>query len=87
MNEPLPTATGDWTTNDFATFTGNRALVSGIDQSVSHHLEMRLSYVDGPDNDVIDIYLDGNLIGSTTTFENYRDFHLGQDHDTAAGET
>ena len=49
VNEPL--ATGDWTTNDFDAFTGNRTLISGVDQTVSHHLEMRLTYVDGSDND------------------------------------
>ena len=85
VNEPLPTVAGDWSTDDFNAYTGNRTLVSGIDQSVTYHLEMRLTYLDGPHNDRIDIYLDGNLIGSTTTFENFRDFHLGQDHDTAAG--
>ena len=82
VNEPL--ATGDWTSNDFDAFTGNRTLISGVDQTVSHHLEMRLTYVDGSDNDVIGIYLDGALIGTTTTFENYHDFHLEQDHDAAA---
>jgi Ca2+-binding RTX toxin-like protein len=83
VNEPLANVNGDWANNNFVAFTGNRTLVSGIDQSVSHHLEMRLTYVDGPNNDRIDIYLDGAFIGSTTTFENYRDFHLGQDHATA----
>ena len=34
---------------------------------------MKLAYVDGPNNDVIDIYLDGAKIGTTTTFENYHD--------------
>ena len=86
VNEP--TNAGDWAVNDFNAFTGNCTLVSDVDQSVSHHLEMRLTYVDGPDNDRIDIYLDGNLIGSTTTFENYRDFSPdlapNQDHDTNA---
>ena len=72
VNEP--TTAGDWAVNNFSAFTGNRTLVSGIDQSVSHHLEMRLTYVDGQNNDRIDIYLDGALIGTTTTFENYRDF-------------
>ena len=72
VNEP--TAAGGWTVDNFDAFTGNRTLVSGIDQSVSHHIDMRLTYVDGPNNDRIDIYLDGALIGSTTTFENYRDF-------------
>ena len=32
---------------------------------------MRLDYVDGQNNDRIDIYLDGQYIGQTTTFENY----------------
>ena len=82
VNEPL--ATGDWATNDFDAFTGNRTLISGVDQTVSHHLEMRLTYVDGSGNDQIGIYLDGALIGTTTTFENYHDFHLEQDHDAAA---
>ena len=85
VNEP--TNAGDWAVNDFNAFTGNRTLVSDVDQSVSHHLEMRLTYVDGG-NDRIDIYLDGNRIGSTTTFENYRDFSPdlapNQDHDTNA---
>ena len=86
VNEP--TNAGDWAVNDFNAFTGNRTLVSDVDQSVSHHLEMRLTYVDGPDNDRIDIYLDGALIGTTTTFENYRDsspdLAPNQDHDTNA---
>ena len=50
-----------------------RELVSGVDPTASHTLEMRLEYLDGPDNDVIQIYLDGKLIGSSTTFENFRD--------------
>ncbi|MEA2874670.1 MAG: hypothetical protein QOH67_4998, partial [Hyphomicrobiales bacterium] len=50
-----------------------RELVANVDPTVSHTLEMRLQYVDGPDNDLINIYLDSQYIGSTTTFENYRD--------------
>ena len=38
-----------------------------------------MSYVDGANNDVIGVYLDGQLIGETTTFENYHDA-LGGDH-------
>ncbi len=41
---------------------------------------MRLTYVDGQDNDVIQIYLDGEIIGTTTTFENYRDVLGLQNH-------
>ena len=44
---------------------------------------MELTYYDGADNDVINIYLDGELVGTTTTFENYRDWLL-DDHATNA---
>jgi Ca2+-binding RTX toxin-like protein len=82
VNEPL--TDGNWANNSFTGFTGNRELISGVDPSVEHTLEMRLAYVDGSDNDVIGIYLDGVQIGTTTTFENYREFHLALDHDTEA---
>ncbi len=79
-----PLLDGDWdtgngTVNDFSAFTGNRELISGVDASQSHEIELRLTYVDGPNNDVIQVYLDGVLIGTTTTFENYRDA-LGGEH-------
>ncbi len=75
VNEPL--TDGSWTTNTFDAFTGNRTLVDGLDGGGAqwHNLEMVLRFVDGQDNDVIDIFLDGSHIGTTTTFENYRDFH------------
>ena len=50
-----------------------RELVSGVDPTTAHTLQMRLTYVDGPNNDVIQVFLDGQLIGTTTTFENFRD--------------
>jgi Ca2+-binding RTX toxin-like protein len=50
-----------------------RELASGVDPTVAHTLQMRLTYVDGQNNDVIGIYLDGKYIGQTTTFENYHD--------------
>src|SRR5262249_44294176 len=55
------TAPNDW-----------RELVSHVDPTVWHDIELRLTYHDGANNDVIDVYLDGQLIGTTTTFENYR---------------
>ncbi len=80
VNEP--TTTNDiWTTGqDFTAFTGNVELIGGIDASRSHEIELRLTYVDGANNDVIKVYLDGELIGSTTTFENYRDWFAGTTH-------
>jgi hypothetical protein len=81
VNEPL--LDGNWTNNDFTAFTGNRTLVDGVDASAWHTIELRLSYVDGADNDVIQVYLDGSLIGVTTTFENYRDALGGTHPDNA----
>jgi RTX calcium-binding nonapeptide repeat (4 copies) len=62
------TAPNDW-----------RELVSHVDPTVWHDIELRLTYFDGANNDAIDVYLDGELIGTTTTFENYRDA-LGGTH-------
>ncbi|WP_417490519.1 calcium-binding protein, partial [Maricaulis sp.] len=74
--------TGD-VDNDFTAFTGNRTIVEGLDNTREYEISLILRFVDGSDNDVIDIYVDGEWVGSTTTFENYTEFHLGQDHDTA----
>lgn len=82
VNEP--TTAGEWVAG-FDAFTGNRELVSGVDASVAHSLEMRVRYFDGPDNDVVSIYLDGKLIGTSTTLENYYDYQVeGEDHATYA---
>jgi len=72
-----PLLNGDWDTgpdlNNFTPYTGNRTLVSGINAAVGHTLSMVATYNGGQDSDVVHVFLDGQLIGSTTTFENYRD--------------
>ncbi|MEO1190176.1 MAG: hypothetical protein AAFY02_00325 [Pseudomonadota bacterium] len=75
VNDPTTTPFV-WNPNDFAAFTGNRTLIDGLDSGGAqwHRIDMILRFEDGPDNDVIDIFLDGNLIGTTTTFENFRDW-------------
>src|SRR5205085_543465 len=60
-----------------------RELVTGVDPAAQHTLEMRLAYVDGQNNDRIDVYLAGQYIGQTTTFENYHD-SLGGSHNANA---
>jgi Ca2+-binding RTX toxin-like protein len=72
VNEP--TKDGDWTVNDFSFETGNRTLVDGLDPAAWHNIQLTLVANDGPDNDVIQVYVDGKLVGTTTTFENYRDY-------------
>ncbi|WP_299399152.1 right-handed parallel beta-helix repeat-containing protein [Pelagibius sp.] len=81
-----PTTTNDqWYTNDYTAFSGNRTVVEGLDVDGAqwHQLEMVLRFNDGADNDVIEIYLDGQLIGTSTTFENYWNW-LDDDHDANA---
>ena len=75
------TTNGQWYTNDYTAFTGNRTLVEGLDADGAkwHTLEVVLRFKDGPDNDVIEYYLDGQLIGTSTTFENYWNW-LKDDH-------
>ena len=80
-----PTADGQDFTGDETDPAPNdwRELVAGVNPNVQHTLEMRLDYVDGANNDVIGVYLDGQLIGETTTFENFHD-GLGGTHITNA---
>ncbi len=69
-----PDTSGNFTGNDTAAAPNDwRQLVSGVDPTTSHSIELRLDYVDGPNNDVIGVYLDGKEIGTTTTFENFHD--------------
>ncbi|MEF8761583.1 MAG: cadherin domain-containing protein [Candidatus Accumulibacter sp. UW25] len=78
-----PMLNGHWDTgpdtDNFTAYTGNRTLISGVDASDTHIFSMVVRYVAGANNDVVDVYLDGAHIGSTTTFENYRDA-LGGTH-------
>ncbi|GAB5471039.1 MAG: hypothetical protein Kilf2KO_40690 [Rhodospirillales bacterium] len=72
VNEP--NSEGGFGPGDFSAFSGNRTLIEGVDLGGAewHNLEMILRFEDGPDNDVIDFFLDGQHIGSSTTFENFR---------------
>ena len=81
VNEPH--LDGSWANDDFSAFTGNRTLIDHIPAGGWLNIELRAHYVDGPDNDVIDVYLNGTLIGQTTTFENYRDALGGIHSDNA----
>jgi len=76
VNEPTTTA-NNWAVNNFAAFTGNRTLATDADPAAWHQIELRVTYADGPNNDLIDIYLDGQYIGTSTTFENLRDWAGG----------
>ncbi|HEY5142485.1 MAG TPA: hypothetical protein VII98_03190 [Solirubrobacteraceae bacterium] len=48
-----------------------QALVAGLDRSVVHHVKLVMDFVEGFDNDHVQIWLDGAQIGSGETWENY----------------
>jgi Ca2+-binding RTX toxin-like protein len=80
-----PDTSGNFSGNDSSPAPDDwRELATGIDPTVAHTIELRLTYVAGPDNDIIDVYLDGVKIGTTTTFENYHDVVSGLTHEESA---
>jgi CheY-like chemotaxis protein len=46
-------------------------IATGLDRTVPHTVKMTIHFVDGPANDVVQIYLDGALIYTGTTWEDY----------------
>ena len=46
-------------------------IASGLDRTVPHTVKVTLQFVDGPSNDVVKVYLDGALIHTGTTWEDY----------------
>lgn len=46
-------------------------VASGLDRSVPHRIRMTVQFVDGPANDVVMVYIDGNLVHTGTTWEGY----------------
>jgi hypothetical protein len=46
-------------------------VASGLDRSVPHHVRLVMDFNDGPSNDVVSVYIDGNLVHTGTSWENY----------------
>ncbi len=46
-------------------------IATGLDRTVPHTVKVTIQFVDGPTNDVVDVYLDGSLIHTGTTWEDY----------------
>lgn len=42
-----------------------------LDRSLPHTIKFVMDFVDGPSNDVVKIYIDGNLVHNGTSWENY----------------
>ncbi len=53
-----------------ADFVGTE-VASGISRSVPHHVKITMEFVDGAQNDIVKVYLDGALIHTGTSWEDY----------------
>lgn len=54
---------------------------SSLDRTVPHTVKISVDFLDGPGNDVVMVYLDGELKYTGTTWEDYyRDFETGSPH-------
>src|SRR3989344_6509339 len=49
----------------------NLSEIATLDRSVPHTVKLTMDFVDGPDNDVVQVYIDGTLIHTGTSWENY----------------
>lgn len=54
-------------TGDFV-FTN---VASGLDRTVPHTIKVTMQFVDGPENDIVEVYVDGNLMHTGTSWEDY----------------
>jgi parallel beta-helix repeat protein len=53
--------------NNFVT----TVIANGLDRAVPHRVRMTVQFVDGVANDIVKVYIDGNLIHTGTTWEDY----------------
>lgn len=54
--------------NDGFVFTN---LASGLDRTVPHTVRVSMSFLDGPNNDIVKVYVDGNLEHTGGSWEDY----------------
>lgn len=46
-------------------------VATGLDRTVPHTIKFDMTFVDGPNNDIVKIYIDGSLVHTGTSWENY----------------
>lgn len=66
--------------------TGNfvfQQLTTNIDRSIWHRVDVDIYFVDGPSNDVVKVYLDGVLLVTGTTWEDF--YRYGPPSDGGGG--
>jgi len=57
----------DYAAGDFRYTT----VASGLDRAVPHTIRVTMHFVDGPANDVVDVFVDGALVHTGTSWEDY----------------
>jgi VCBS repeat-containing protein len=82
QNTPLADGV-NWESNNFDFGTGSVQLGALLDASVAHTIQVIFRAVDGSNNDIVEYYVDGVLVGTGSTFENFAEFHLAQPHASA----
>ena len=61
-------------TTDPANFVGPTPVETGLDRTAPHTIKITIDFIDGPSNDIVRVYVDGNLRLTGTTWENYYEF-------------
>ena len=64
-------------------FVGSK-VATGLDRTVPHTIKITMDFIDGPSNDVVQVYVDGTLRLTGTSWENYYRFNT-QDVPTGYG--
>jgi hypothetical protein len=59
-------------------FNTTAVVAYGLDRTTAHNLRVTVNFVEGPANDVVKVYVDGGLVYTGTTWEDYfRDYEAG----------
>lgn len=58
-------------------------IATGLDRTVAHTVKLTIDFVEGDSNDVVKVYIDGSLVTTGTSWENYYRF----DSEAAAEQT
>lgn len=48
--------------------------IATLDRTIPHTIKFAMDFLDGPSNDIVKIYIDGNLVHTGTSWENYYRF-------------
>lgn len=46
-------------------------VATGLDRTIPHTIKITIQFVDGPENDIVEVYVDGTLMHTGTSWEDY----------------